>query len=70
MYLGGWKLLARGDELLLPTASLLGQADTERRKDLFLASVGIRQASQLGLVVNLIFQQAQPAQRRQRIADR
>ena len=70
MYASGWKLLARGDELLLPAASLLGQADTERRKDLFLAWVGIWQASQLGLVVNPIFQQAQPAQRRQRIADR
>jgi hypothetical protein len=43
MYLGGWKLLAKGDELLLPTASPLGQADAERRKDLFLAGVGIRQ---------------------------
>ena len=43
MYLGGWKLLAKGDEFLLPTASPLGQADAERRKDLFLAGIGIRQ---------------------------
>ena len=43
MYLGGWKLPAKGDELLLPTASPLGQVDAERRKDLSLADVGIGQ---------------------------